>query len=256
MFKAIRISILLVILLFVVLDTWLAQVRSTDWNNSLRVTVYPINSDGAPLAEQYIESLSAEAFSSIDAFFSRETERYGLALDQPMRTKLGPSINEQPPRLADDPGIFRIMIWSLRMRWWVSSVTDGLDDIEPDIQIFIRYHEPTGQLALENSIGVQRGMFGIVNAFTGRSNVQRNNVVIAHELLHTIGASDKYEPTTSQPNVPGGLAEPERKPLYPQRFAEIMGGRIAVSSTQAVMPDSLDDVVIGPDTAREIGLRD
>jgi hypothetical protein len=40
----------------------------------------------------------------------------------------------------------------------------------------------------------------------------------------------------------------------PQRYAEIMGGRIAESESEAMMPMSLSYVVIGPETAREIGL--
>lgn len=254
MFKAIRIFILLAVLLFVALDAWLSQLRSTDWNNSLWVTIYPINTDGSATIDEHIASLSSETFSGVESFFARETARYGVTIDRPMRITLGPQIGEQPPRLADEPNVLSIMFWSLRMRWWVGDVTDGLDKIRPDIKVFVRYHEPANQLALEDSIGVQRGMYGIVNAYAGRRNQRRNNVVIAHELLHTIGASDKYSRATGQPLDPIGLGEPARRPRFPQRFAEIMGGRIAMSPTQAVMPDSLTDAVIGPETALEIGL--
>ncbi len=47
MFKAIRISILLLILLFVSVSTYLTQARSTDWDSSLWITIYPINADGS-----------------------------------------------------------------------------------------------------------------------------------------------------------------------------------------------------------------
>jgi hypothetical protein len=77
-------------------------------------------------------------------------------------------------------------------------------------------------------------------------------VVIVHELLHTLGATDKYDPATSQPLFPEGYAEPDAKPLYPQRFAEIMAGRIAVSDDETEMPEGLARVVVGPETAREI----
>ncbi|MDH3553063.1 MAG: hypothetical protein OER22_10660, partial [Gammaproteobacteria bacterium] len=83
-----------------------------------------------------------------------------------------------------------------------------------------------------------------------------NNVIIAHEFLHTLGATDKYDPADGQPLAPDGLAEPERKPLYPQRYAEIMGGRIALAANDAVMPKSLKYTVIGPQTASEIRLID
>ena len=51
MFKAIRIAILLFILFFVAAGTWLAQSRSTDWNNSLWVKVYPINADSSDMVK-------------------------------------------------------------------------------------------------------------------------------------------------------------------------------------------------------------
>ena len=47
MFKVVRISILLFVLIFVVLSTFLTQARSTDWNNSLWIKVYPITADGS-----------------------------------------------------------------------------------------------------------------------------------------------------------------------------------------------------------------
>jgi hypothetical protein len=56
------------------------------------------------------------------------------------------------------------------------------------------------------------------------------------------------------PLAPHGFAEPERSPLFPQTKAELMGGRIPVSSDTAEVPPSLRQVVIGPLTAREIRL--
>jgi hypothetical protein len=81
---------------------------------------------------------------------------------------------------------------------------------------------------------------------------EKNNVVLAHEILHTLGATDKYDLKTSSPLYPDGYADPEQEPLHPQEYAEIMGGRIAVSETEVAMPESLAYTVIGPKTAREI----
>ena len=50
MFKAIRIGVLLLILFSVSVSTWLTQARSTDWNDSLWVKIYPINGDGSQVA--------------------------------------------------------------------------------------------------------------------------------------------------------------------------------------------------------------
>ena len=256
MFKAIRISILLFVLFFVSMSTWLTQARSTDWNNSLWVKIYPINADGSVAASDYIDRLEVEHFSGIETFIARETERYESSLQRPVRVELGTPIREQPPELPAEPNALKIMWWSLKMRWWSGSVTDSQDSIEPDVRIFVRYHSPDHPVTLENSVGLQKGMVGIVNGYASRRHRGTNNVIIAHEFLHTLGATDKYSPTNGHPIGPDGIAEPDRKPLYPQRFAEIMGGRIALAEDDSVIPKSLKYAVIGPQTAREINLID
>ena len=256
MFKAIRISILLLILTFVVLSTWLSAARSTDWNNTLYVKVYPINADGSELTSRYIDGLEVRTFEGIESFVARETERFSKSVSRPVRMELGEIISEQPPSLDGASNVFDVMLWSLKMRWWVGSVTDDQDAIEPDVSIFVRYHQAEGVFVLENSVGMQKGMFGIVNAYTGRRHQGRNNVIIAHEFFHTLGATDKYEMGSGQPHNPDGLAEPDRSPLFPQRYAEIMGGRIALAENDAVIPQSLKFALVGPITAQEIGLDD
>jgi len=238
MFKAIRISVLLFILFFVAVSTWLTQARSTDWENSLWVKVYPINADGSDASSDYIAGLETDHFSDIEEFI------------------LGRPIREQPPEIEAGSGVLGVMLWSLKMRWWASSTAGSQDSIDPDVRIFVRYHNPESVYVLENSVGLQKGMVGIVNARAGRRERGSNNVIIAHEFLHTLGATDKYDPATAQPTAPAGLAEPDKKPLYPQTRAEIMGGRIALAEDDAVIPKSLKYAVIGPITASEIRLID
>jgi hypothetical protein len=256
MFKAIRIAVLLFILFFVAVNTWLTQSRSTDWENSLWVKIYPINADGSDASNEYIASLDTDDFADIELFIAREIARYGKSLDRPLRMELGRPVREQPPAIEPGSGVFGVMLWSLKLRWWVSSTAGKQDSIDPDVRIFVRYHNPDNAYILENSVGLQKGMVGIVNARAGRRQQGSNNVVIAHEFLHTLGATDKYELATGYPIVPEGLAEPDRNPLFPQRWAEIMGGRIALAADDAVVPKSLKYAVIGPLTASEIRLID
>ena len=256
MFKAIRITVLLLILFFVAVSTWLTQARSTDWNNSLWVKVYPINADGSRKSSDYIETLTVKDFSGIESFLKRETEDYDLIVSKPVRMEIGEEIREQPPSLGVTPSALDVMLWSIKMRWWASNATDAQDDPDPDVRIFVRYHAPAEDIVLENSVGLQKGMVGIVNAYSGRRYAGTNNVIIAHEFLHTLGATDKYDPANGVPNFPLGFAEPERNPRYPQRFAEIMGGRIALSEADAIIPKNLSYVTIGEATAREIRLLD
>ena len=254
MFRAIRISVLLLILFFVAVSNWLTQSRSTDWNNSLWVKIYPINGDGSELSGRYIDSLTADSFESIESFVAREIGKYGHTLLRPVRMELGQEIGEQPPALGETPGRLDVMLWSLKMRWWANSVAEPQDDPPPDVRIFVRYHAPDDHFVLENSVGLQKGMVGIVNAYAGRREAGTSNVIIAHEFLHTLGATDKYDPATGMPNFPLGFAEPDKKPRFPQRLAEIMGGRIARSRTEALVPQNLDYVTIGTQTAKEIRL--
>jgi hypothetical protein len=254
MIKAVRISVLLFTLFFVAVSTWLTQARSTDWNNSLWVKIYPINADGSAASTQHIEDLELHHFEGIENFLAREAERYGSRLQQPVRIELGLQVNEQPPELPTEPKLLSIMAWSLKMRWWAATVTDGQDDIEPDVRIFVRYHRPEFGVTLENSVGLQKGMVGIVNGYASRGHRGTNNVIIAHEFLHTLGATDKYSPLNGHPVGPDGIAEPDRQPLYPQRFAEIMGGRIALSENDSEIPSSLRYAMIGALTASEINL--
>lgn len=256
MFRTVRIAILLFILFFVSVSTWLTRARSTDWDDSLWVKLYPINADGSQAASDFIAALEVGDFEPIEAFMSREAERYGRSISRPVRIELGKPVREQPPAVDPGAGIPGVMLWSLKLRLWASRVAGEQDAIDPDIRIFVRYHSPEIHLSLENSVGLQKGMVGIVNAYAGRLRRGANQVIIVHELLHTLGASDKYDPGTGQPLAPEGLAEPDREPLYPQRLAEIMGGRIALAADDAVIPKNLGFALIGPQTAGEIRLID
>ena len=82
---------------------------------------------------------------------------------------------------------------------------------------------------------------------------KQNLVILAHELLHTLNATDKYDFATNMPSYPDGFAEPDKTPRYPQDFAELMGGRTPISEQQAEIPKSLKQTLIGAKTAREIG---
>lgn len=78
-------------------------------------------------------------------------------------------------------------------------------------------------------------------------------MVITHEFLHTLGATDKYDLSTSLPLFPAGYVDPQRQPLYPQDQAEIMAGRLPVSRDRAEIPRGLKQTLIGLRAAREIG---
>ena len=251
-FKKIRILILLTILAVVALNSWLSVVRSTDWDRSLWVIVYPINADGSKESDEYIRTLSNESYNTVQQFFINEIERYGLSVNNPVEIRLGPVIKEMPPLPPKDRNVLKTMLWSLKMRYW-SFAVDKYDGPRPDIQVFVLYHQLEENKLLEHSTGLQKGLVSIVHAFSAKKMTEQNNVIIAHEILHTLGATDKYDLRNGQPIFPHGYADPERNPRLPQKLAEIMGGRIPISETEAEIPKNLNHALVGIKTAKEIG---
>jgi len=248
-----RILILLLVLLFVALDAWRTKARTVAWNIPQWLVIYPVNGDGSAASSQFIAQLQEASFAPIKAFFNGEAARYGLSLPNPIEVKLAPQVNEKPPAVPVKGSRLDIILWSLKLRYWSWKHDNYKGPV--DLQLFVQFYDPATTQHLGHSTGLEKGRVGIVNAFSGADYGDQNNVIIAHELLHLFGATDKYSFQTNQPVYPLGFAEPDRQPLLPQKLAELMGGRIPVSETKSMIPDSLADVVIGPFTAAEIGWR-
>ena len=251
MFKTFRIFILLFVFAFVALGTWRAKTHSVEWKYTLPVNIFLINGDGSAVAADYLRSLTVEDFKPMEAFMRDEAARYGRTSNASIEIRLGGIIATQPPAPPHNGNVIEVIAWSLKMRWWAyrNSETVGPG---PQVKMFLLYFDPAQTKRLAHSTGLQKGLIGRVNVFASRDMAKQNNVVIAHEFLHTLGATDKYDVATNQPLFPDGYANPDLKPLLPQRYAEIMAGRTPLSQTEAITPASLDDALIGSKTAQEI----
>ena len=252
MIRKIRILILLCLLAAVSLNAWLDRSHSRDWSRPLRVAVYPINGDGSQVAARYIAGLAREDFTPMETYLLREAKRYRTDIRQPVDIRLAPAVDSLPPSPPRNGGVLENMWWSLRLRYWAFRVDDYEGPV-PQVRMFVLYFDPRRHPRLAHSVGLEKGLLGVVNAFASRRMAGRNRVVITHELLHTVGATDKYDPRTNLPLYPQGYADPSRHPLHPQRRAEIMAGRIPLTADRAVIPPDLSRTMIGPLTAREIG---
>jgi hypothetical protein len=250
--KTIRIGVLLLVLAAVALHEWLDRVQTQSWRETLWVGIYPLNADGTATAEQYIDALSVKDFAPIESFFVREAHRYGVALDEPVHLELYPQGETLPPALDPRAGPLGVAWWSLELRWFAWRVADVPGHVPVRIRLFVLYHDPATLPTVPDSHGLQKGLVAVVHAFAVHEMTGTNNIVIAHELLHTLGATDKYDLSSGAPLYPSGYADPGREPRYPQAEAEIMAGRRALSAQQFDMPPSLASVVVGPETAREI----
>lgn len=231
--------------------TWLTRTRTTSWEETLWVTVYPVVAGDDQATARYVDRLTSESFAPLADFVARESDRYGIDLERPLRVDLGEptSMPPMPPEAATP---LRVMAWSLKLRWWAWQALKDQPGPEPDIRLFAVYHDPVEGVALPHSLGMKESRIGIVHLFGSRRMRGSNQVIMVHELLHTLGATDKYDPANNLPVFPEGYAEADRQPRYPQRYAEVMGGRIPLAPDTAEIPTSLKKTRVGPATAAEL----
>lgn len=251
LFRLVRIFILLMVLTGVALGSWLSGKRSTDWSSPLWIAIYPINADNSPVTQSYIDQLNKNDFNSIEEFIAEEAKEFELPLKQPFAVKLAPQVNSLPPSPPAQPATWKIMLWSLQLRYWAYQA-NTFQGPAPHIRIFVKYYDAKDNQPLAHSLGLQQGMLGIVNAFAKHKMTKPNAMVITHEILHTLGATDKYDLNTGLPNFPEGYADSEKNPLYPQELAKLMAGKIPLSENKVAIPAGLHEVIIGEKTAREI----
>ena len=91
--------------------------------------------------------------------------------------------------------------------------------------MFVLYHDPERSPAVPHSLGLQKGLLGVVYAFADESMDGENAIVIAHGPCTPSARPTRYDPASGQPRLPGGYTRnlPRGRRL-PQRAAEIMAG--------------------------------
>jgi hypothetical protein len=253
LWRELRLLVLLAVLFLVALKTYFDRRHSTDWNDPLFIALYPIAADDSTVTTRYIGELNGESFAAIDEFFARETHRYGVQEERPVRIRLKGALTDRPPEHLPQDGPFATALWSLKLRWWASWRTRGADE-PADVVVFVLYHDPGRNPVVPHSLGLSKGLIGVVYAFADSTMNEPNNFVIAHEIMHTLGASDKYDAANDMPVYPIGYGDPDQRPLWPQQHTEVMGGRRVVSPNNAEQPAGLGEAIIGSASALEIGL--
>jgi hypothetical protein len=248
--RNLRYAILLLILLFVAVNEAVLKLRATSWDRPLQVHVYAVSGDGRAATEAFIDALSTEDFLPMQGFVNSEAKRYGLTWEA-IEVEYHGRLDSHPPQPPSGQSILENIWWSLSFRVWAWYRGWTSDKESGDVELFVSYYDTATSSSLRHSVGLEGGLIGIINAFADNAYRGSNQVVIIHELMHTLGATDKYD-GANMPSYPEGYAEPYRQPLYPQRKAEIMGGRIPLSEQQARMPQKLAEVMVGAFTAAEI----
>ena len=251
MFKAIRIFILLIILASVILQTF-RDKADLDWKHNFYVAVHPANADGSAQVAAYIKTLTREDFEPMADYFAQEGARYSVGKSRPVEVQLGDTVTEIPPAPPTDGSLLSTLFWSLKFRLFAFNHSPKVP-VKPDIRLYLLYYNPATSPVLSHSTALNKGRIGRVNLFGNSEYAKQNLVILAHELLHTLTATDKYDLQTTLPAYPDGFAEPDKQPRYPQDFAELMGGRVPINESKAEIPQSLTQTLIGDKTAHEIG---
>src|SRR5258706_1800908 len=236
MWRRIRIAILLVVLAVVAGQAWLDRQRATSWEPTVWVGAFPLSADGSEISSAYIATLSDADLQPVAEFITREARRYGIGMEEPVNLRLSPAPARGPPELAPQANLLERVIWSLRRGHSRSAALEPIRRARPGIALFLLYHDPARASVLPHSVGLQRGLTGVVHLFATRSQAAQNDIVIAHELLHTFGATDKYDLASDAPRYPEGFAEPALEPRFPQRYAEIMAARVPPRPPAPLLP--------------------
>ena len=251
-FKRARVMVLLAVLVVVAGTTWQTQRAIASWKRPLHIGIVPVNVDSDPAVAAWTSRLDAASFQPIADFLQREATRRGVAVSPVVRLHVAKPTTLRPPPPPADITPFNVALWSLKLRWWQLGKAKLLGLPKTKVQIYVLYHSPDSNADLEHSLGIEKIRLGVVHTHAGADDAGWTQVAIAHELLHTVGASDKYGPT-GFPVFPGGYADPLQVPLHPQRRAELMAGQIATGEVTFVQARSLRDCLVGDQTATEIG---
>jgi hypothetical protein len=164
------------------------------------------------------------------------------------------STNTDPPRVAEQD------LWGLVRHSY--AVWQWTRDLDQRGHVAWRGYDARISLVLKPARGGEPafvegesedgGRVGVASADIDGGMLDFALFVSAHELFHTLGASDKYD-DHGNARYPEGFAEPALEPRYPQRGIELMARSLPLSPTSERPPDTLEELWVGAATAREIG---
>ncbi len=160
----IRVAILLTVLVIVAGGQWITRSRMSSWGKPVWMTIYPILVSSYDVTKPYVDSLNRNSFKEIAEFLAQQSGRHGRKLSTPLKLQFAAPGYDLPPKIPPEGERIGIAIWSLKMHWW--AWRREREDYLPgaDVQMFVLYHSIDEPQRPERSVGVQNGMYGIVNA--------------------------------------------------------------------------------------------
>lgn len=256
-FVRLRIGVLLSVLAVVLAwgaHDWSQRRARTSWHRPLRVALVLVERE--PVAPSTLALLTTRSFE-LERRLAREYARYTGKDFTPIELVVrGPVRATELPPTASGDGTLDLLTRSVRLWRWTSALdSDAHVELGYDSRIYLVLKPAHGQgLAGVEGESEYRGRVGVAKADIRRDTIDLALFVAAHELLHTLGATDKYD-TAGRAAFPEGFAEPGRAPLFPQPGAEVMARNVPIGPGSERPPETLDELFVGETTAREIGWR-
>lgn len=260
-FFVVRVTVLSVVLFGVLLhaakDAWARRARNR-WDRPLDVSVVLVQAPGAGAVDPAAVSSFRARAPALAARFGAEHERItqARALAAPFRFDVFglAQAGEAPPRPEGD-GLVDQVRYGWRLRRWVAAVDDAAHvaagAYDARVYVVARRPESAERQRVEGR-SEHGGWIGLVEVELDPEMADLALAVVGHELLHTLGAEDSYD-ASGAARIPDGFADPDRVPLYPQRFAEIMARGRPIGPGREALLETLDELAVGRATARAIG---
>jgi hypothetical protein len=253
--KALRVAVLLGVLVGLVLwgvSRQRARDRRLAWERPLEVAVVLLaRGEVTPGVREAWE----EGLGRLQDWAAREAGRYRADLRQPVRFVLvGPVSGGDFRFEAPEDTAWARLRQAHRWSTALAAVDEeaGVSSRPWDARIYVLLEDvEQGESRLVEGLAEAGGTRGLVRGVRGDTALTLELTAVAHELFHCLGAADAYD-AEGHARVPEGLVEPGREPLYPQPAAEVMVGEVPLGEAQGRLPDSLEEVGVGPTTAKAL----
>jgi hypothetical protein len=225
----------------------------TQWRRTLIVGIVVVRL--GPVDEDAILAMT-ERLHDLEDLLASEMKRYDPGAIQPFEMVLaGPvDVATPPPTVPAGDGVFQLAEYAFD-KWRYLSRVDAAAALrghfDSRIYVFSRPPKDERKKTVEGA-SEDGGRVGMVEVELDETMADFALFVATHELLHTLGATDKYD-DLGRAREPEGLAEPELVPVHPQRWVEVMARTRPLGPGADALPDRIEELRVGERTAREIG---
>lgn len=255
-FYYVRVSVLSLVLVGLLVYAALDRARRSarrDWQRPLSVALILLQEGELEAAALHELQQRVEA---LEAVLEAEFARYGGDFRPIVFRQFGPvpEVGTVPVPAAQ-PSLWHSLWLSLELGAFArnNDRAAGLTSDDFDGKIYVRLSAPRSQRrSLVEGLGEDGGRIAVTSLELRVDSADFGLFVVAHELFHLLGATDRYGPD-GLALLPEGLGDPGLMPRFPQRRAEVMARGRVIEPGVEEPPAQLDELAVGSRTALEIG---